>query len=398
MSTKDWQDAVKKLKETTSPTTLEQLELAKLTGVSIEKGTPRIIAAAKLRVALAKELYLPPAHPVSERTKSLLNILQSATGILSDPLNEDEGAAWVIHLRLVQRYRSLEQVMPCPGDVVSTNTDELAIISSIGEDGRIYFKGGRGFGAWPDQISMIAPVDDENDTAEQNRRKAENLAATRSLSSGWSNARRQELSKYLVEIPLSEEDVNEFQLVINKADDERPIQRYLEQYPHLLSVLVSGQERYCIPQKRLGGEYIPDFLVGSVDSLGIHWIFVELETPKTNIYLKDGHHLGANARKGVSQVTDWRGWVTENLSYARKKPSENGLGLFDIRPESEAVVLVGRRSGMVGNNEAERNQLRERQGIHVHSYDWLIDALIYSLHYTGLPIGNHYLIRGTGLQ
>ena len=73
----------------------------------------------------------------------------------------------------------------------------------------------------------------------------------------------------------------------------------------------------------------------------------------------------------------------------------NGLGLFDIRPESESVVLVGRRSNLVGIKENVRHQLRERNGIRVHSYDWLIDALTYSLHYIGLPTANRYLIQGT---
>jgi hypothetical protein len=170
------------------------------------------------------------------------------------------------------------------------------VISSIGEDGRVYFKGGRGFRAWPDQVSIVARADDVDEAAKQVRREAENSAAERSASLAWSIAKRQELSEFLIATRLSEADINELQHVISDANDERPIQQFLEQHPHLLSVLVNGQERYCIPQKRLGAEYVPDFIVGSVDSLGIHWVLVELETPRSSIYLTDGHQLGAEAK------------------------------------------------------------------------------------------------------
>jgi hypothetical protein len=114
----DWRDAVKVLKEATGPSTPEQLKLAKWAGVKIEEYTPRIVTAAQLRVALAKELHLSPDEPVSEQTKFLLGILQQSTGLTSAPANEDEGVAWVKYLRLVQRSRSLEQQRPSSGDVI----------------------------------------------------------------------------------------------------------------------------------------------------------------------------------------------------------------------------------------------------------------------------------------
>jgi Domain of unknown function (DUF4263) len=181
-------------------------------------------------------------------------------------------------------------------------------------------------------------------------------------------------------------------VIAREPNEERLIQRFLEQHPYVLSVLVSGQETYCIPRKRLGAEYVPDFVIGAVDSLGIHWVFVELETPQSSIYLKNDHQLGAEARKGVNQIMEWRGWITDNLAYARQRPSENGLGLFDIRPNSAAVVLVGRRLRLMGNKESVRHELKELNGIHLHSYDWLIEALTYSLDYSDLPSTNRYLI------
>lgn len=386
-----WRDAVQVLEEATGPATPEQLELARRTGVEVKSDTPRIIAAAQLRSALAKELYLSADEPVREWTKVQLGILQQATGLSCAPANEEEGEAWVSHLRLVQRLKSLEEQKPSQGDVVHTAAGEPAVISSIGEDGRVYFKGGRGFGAWPDQLSIVARAGDIGE-AKWVYREAENWAAQRTGTVAWSSAKSQELSEFLITTPLSDSDIDELQHVIDRADDERPIQELLEWHTHLLAALVSGQERYCISKKRLGAEYVPDFMIGSVDSLGIYWVFVELETPRSSIYQKNGWQLGAATRKGVSQIVEWRGWVTENLAYARRRITENGLGLFDIRPNSEGVVLVGRRSTLADTKESARHELRESSRIHVHSYDWLIEALTHTLQYTGLPMLNRYLV------
>jgi hypothetical protein len=350
------------------------------------------VAAAQLRSALAKELHLPADEPVSERTRVRLRILQQVTGLSCTPANEEEAEAWVTHLRLVQRLKSLEEQKPSQGDVVHTAAGEPAVISSIGEDGRVYFKGGCGFGAWPDQISIVARTGEVGEAAEQVRRQAENWAVQRTGPLAWSSAKHQELSAFLITEPLSGSDIDEIQCVIDSADDERPIQEFLERHARLLAALVGGQKRYCIPQKRLGAEYVPDFMIGSVDSLGIYWVFVELETPRARIYLRDGRQLGNAARKGVSQIVEWRGWVIENLAYARRRATENGLGLFDIRPNSEGVVLVGRRSTLTDTKESARRELRESSRIHVHSYDWLIEALINALQHTGLSMSNRYLI------
>ena len=48
----------------------------------------------------------------------------------------------------------------CEGDIVKTPNDELAEVSSISIDGRIYFKGGSGQCAWPDLVTVQARADD----------------------------------------------------------------------------------------------------------------------------------------------------------------------------------------------------------------------------------------------
>ena len=205
-------------------------------------------------------------------------------------------------------------------------------------------------------------------------------------------AKRQDLSEFATENVVSEDDIAELENIITTAEDERPIQKFLEKNGHLLTALLGGNERYCLPQKRLGGEYVPDFIIGDVDSLGFRWVLIELETPRSGIYLKDSLQLDEKARKGISQVIDWRNWLSSNISYARQRRSENGLGLFDIREKADAVVLVGRRSQRPETKDAQRHEYRQSNNILIHSYDWLLETLCGAIRYQGPPASNPHLI------
>jgi len=181
-------------------------------------------------------------------------------------------------------------------------------------------------------------------------------------------------------------------MIITNAEDERPIQKFLENNRHLLTSLLGGIRRYCIPQKRLGSQYVSDFIIGDVNSLGVRWVLIELETPKSGIYQKGGLLLDEKARKGVSQIIDWRNWLSSNIAYARQRRSESGLGLFDIREKSDAIVIVGRRSRMPDTTDAQRLEYRQSNNIAIHSYDWPVESLRGALRHVGPPASNPYLI------
>jgi hypothetical protein len=61
---------------------------------------------------------------------------------------------------------------------------------------------------------------------------------------------------------------------------------------------------------------------------------------------------------------------------ARRPTSKDGLGLVDIRPMSEGLVLVGRRALLGGNSDAVRNPFREQNAIRIHTYDWFVERLL----------------------
>ena len=95
-------------------------------------------------------------------------------------------------------------------------------------------------------------------------------------------------------------EIDEFEHVISLAGDERPIQQFLENHPYMLTALLGERTRYCVAQPRLGSEYAPDFLIAGVNSLGIRWVLMELETPRSGLYLKDGRQFDKNVRKAIS--------------------------------------------------------------------------------------------------
>ena len=150
------------------------------------------------------------------------------------------------------------------------------------------------------------------------------------------------------------------QRVIESAQDERPIQVFIERHPETVAALLGGRDRFVLPRYALGGKYVPDFLVSDTDSLGIRWVLVELETPQSSVTLAKKNELDAAARGGVTQIKEWREWLQNNLDMARRPVSQDGLGLIDMRPMSEGLVLVGRRASLNDNSGAVRNPFREQ--------------------------------------
>ena len=302
------------------------------------------------------------------------------------------GGTLAVHARLSKRSEFLSKLKPNAGDVVRIEGDILALISSIGEDGRIFLKGGRGFATWPDLIAVVARKSDTSKKAVELRREAANVAASRRELELWSMAKSAGLAEFLIDDEVTEDDIAELETVISKAKDEKPIHEFLQANGHLLAALVGGKERFLISKVQLGKDYVPDFLIGAVDSLGIHWVLVELETPVSGIYLKTGIDLDRHARKGISQIMDWKNWLENNLDEAQRGRPKKGLGLFDIKRMSQSLVLVGRRSRMPKyTDEAKREEYRQSNDIHIHSYDWLLERLQGIIQFQGPPAANRLL-------
>ena len=246
----------------------------------------------------------------------------------------------------------------------------------------VYFTGGRSR-AWPDLLTVVAPFDDFSPEGVRGRSIAANRASERSVTRYWSTEKQESLEDYRVPEKASHEDLVRLQGVIEGADDERPIQDLLQRRPQLLGSLVRGQWRYCIPKPSLGGTFYPDFLLAEVDSNGVRWILVELETPNSSVRMSTVNDFEVHARRGVGQIKEWRQWLQDNIAYARQDKEHSGLGLHGIRANPKGIVLVGRRCLLHPEARDLRSQLYEDSQIEMHTYDWLLERLEGALQFDG---------------
>lgn len=165
----------------------------------------------------------------------------------------------------------------------------------------------------------------------------------------------------------AKEIINEYEVVLSDARDEKPLQIFLASHPSLLSSLSPpGGSYWCLDRPRLGSEFIPDFLLASQTSAGVQWVMIELESPLERALTKAG--LPAKkAAEGLKQIRDWRIWVRDNIQYA-----QNQLGLEGIDAECMSYLIIGRRSSLASKQAKPYRELSDNKTI-VMSYDRLLD-------------------------
>jgi len=168
------------------------------------------------------------------------------------------------------------------------------------------------------------------------------------------------------------EDILSLKKKLEISSNELEMQKFFENNPiFLIQHLGGGHGRWVIPHKKLGSEYITDFLIGEKHSGGFVWIAVELESPKVKLFNKYGDP-SKPLNHAIRQILDWRAWLQENQNYAARSRNKNGLGLTDIEPRLEGLILIGREKDLKDNNKELRRQLTNDLRIKIHTYDWLI--------------------------
>jgi hypothetical protein len=209
----------------------------------------------------------------------------------------------------------------------------------------------------------------EHERADMARKHKENAV------SAYHHGRANELEPYLVPWSnITANDIMALRQVLKKAKVEEDLQKFLtEKSFFLVQHLWSGHGRYVIPKPKLGAELVPDFLIAEMSSIGLEWYGVELESPVAEMFTSSGQpgHLVTHA---IQQVVEWRDWLESNLAYARNPKSEQGLGLVGITSDLPATILMGRRyNGFPSNFNSYRRQIKSRQNIEIHTYDWLAE-------------------------
>jgi hypothetical protein len=167
-------------------------------------------------------------------------------------------------------------------------------------------------------------------------------------------------------------EIAAFESALNGARDERDMQRFLENHPRMLIQQISGgRGAWVIPQKRLGSEHVTDFLIAQKASDGFVWYAVELERPQAKIFTKKGDP-STTLNHALRQVSDWRDWLSHNRDYAIRPREQSGLGLIEIDPELEGLVIMGRDADIDQSTIARRRRLMRELRVKIESYDWLL--------------------------
>ena len=377
----------------TSSCDREQLQLAARLGVELPDGLPRSVALARLQGAIAELFGLSQSKGSESQLAFLADLAHEASEDAPSPESSAEAKAWIEYFYLRQRVEVLRALRLSRGDFVRRggSAPEVDEVASIGDDGAIYFTGGRAR-AWPDELTVVARSGDTSPSGKDARRKAANRASERSLRTHLSIAKEDSLRQYAVPESAAASDIEDLRRTLEVARDERPLQELFESRPCILASLVRGLQRFCIPKVRLGRKYVPDFLLAGVSSSGVRWILVELETPNSATTLARGNHFDKHARQGESQIDEWREWLQDNVDMARRSTQENGLGLPDIRSQAEGIILVGRRDQLRDNAPKMRDQLFENKRIRMHTYDWLLDQIEGTINFNGPWASNPYTI------
>jgi hypothetical protein len=167
-------------------------------------------------------------------------------------------------------------------------------------------------------------------------------------------------------------EIAAFDSALNDARDERDMQRLLEYQPRLLIQQIgAGRDAWVIPKKRLGSEHETDSVIAQKASGGLVWYAVELERPQAKMFIKNGDP-SATLNHALRQINDWQDWLSQNRDYAAKPRAQSGLGLIDIDPELEGLIIIGRDSDIDESTTARRRRLTRDHRIEIETYDWLL--------------------------
>ncbi|WP_080427628.1 Shedu anti-phage system protein SduA domain-containing protein [Burkholderia ubonensis] len=174
---------------------------------------------------------------------------------------------------------------------------------------------------------------------------------------------------------ISDIDVSKLQNVLDVAEREEDVQHFLQENPkYLIQHLGGGHGRWIIPKQRFGSEHVTDFMIGDRDSMGFHWQAVELESPLAKMFTRAGDP-SARLTHAIRQIQDWRLWLSTNQNYAARARDEDGLGLTDIDPNVQGLILMGRRVTESDATRRRRRQMSRDLDIEIHTFDFLVESL-----------------------
>ena len=366
-----WEEVASKLEAFVTGPTPEQTDVAKSLKIEIDPSMPAPVAAVILKSRLS-DAIIEPLKTGAEIPENLTQLeeelgLEHTKAFITGTFAERD--AWFKSRYILMTVNGLKKLQPRVSDVVvrADDPNRQMVISSIGENGRIYMKGGNGLGAWPNHLTLIARQGESEDHESMVQKIDAQVRNSRVLFSPSSN-HLEALSEFRIShIRPTGEVIRELEDLLESGESgESPFQRLVELHPELLASLVSGHwGTYVIPQQKLGAEHVTDFLVLGLNSLGPQWLAVELEAPRHEL-LTQKERLRSEVHHAINQIEDWREWLTTNVAYAQMT-----LHLHGLTNKVPGLVVIGRDAPHIDRQPA-RSRISEEQNIQVHSWDWVL--------------------------
>lgn len=104
-----------------------------------------------------------------------------------------------------------------------------------------------------------------------------------------------------------------FETLINAGTKEEELQAFLKVNPFILHPSAE-----CIPKKKLGDDFVTDFVLVATTTQGPTYILVELERSSHPILTKD-HVLSGPVNHAIKQTRDWDVWLEKNKAFIQNK-------------------------------------------------------------------------------
>lgn len=183
----------------------------------------------------------------------------------------------------------------------------------------------------------------------------------------------------------------------DQSSTERDVHKFLKQYPGIIIALfnVSWNWYGILSEFKLGADYRADFLAVSADSGRWHVVFIELEGPHDQIYLKDGQ-AAKKLRVAQKQTADWQKyfqahkqtikhelskWLqsmdvcAQNMLMGTGGGAHNEIMLPNVFLHDQYKIMIGRRSSFGSNTEHHMPGPGAGYWPSVSTYDRIIDYL-----------------------
>lgn len=109
------------------------------------------------------------------------------------------------------------------------------------------------------------------------------------------------------------EIVREFESLLGNSVREEELQGFLKEYPFVLHPSAEA-----IPKKKLGEDFVTDFVLVDPSSQGPTYILVELER-STHPILTQDNSLAQAVIHALKQTRDWDVWLEEHKAYLQSK-------------------------------------------------------------------------------